>query len=154
MGGVDLNDQLRQYYHLRLKSRKNYKYFFWFIVDVALSNAYILTKFDTYLSDTYKTIKSFRIELAKQMIGDYNSRKRRGRRTSNYVKSKKITHFPKKTEDGKQHRYHYHYTYLKTRKYTTWFCHDCQQYLCHNGREDDCFLKYHSNAHHLQEEDD
>ena len=28
MGGVDRGDQLRQYYHLRLKSRKFYKYIF------------------------------------------------------------------------------------------------------------------------------
>ena len=28
MGGVDRGDQIRQYYHLRLKSRKFYKYIF------------------------------------------------------------------------------------------------------------------------------
>ena len=30
MGGVDYNDQLRGYYHVRLKCRKYYKYIFWF----------------------------------------------------------------------------------------------------------------------------
>ena len=32
MGGVDLGDQLRKYYSVRLKCRKNYKYIFWFIL--------------------------------------------------------------------------------------------------------------------------
>ena len=44
MGGVDRGDQLRQYYHLHLKSRKFYKYIFWFLVDVSITNTYILHK--------------------------------------------------------------------------------------------------------------
>ena len=32
MGGVDQNDQLRGYYHVRLKCRKYYKYIFWFLL--------------------------------------------------------------------------------------------------------------------------
>ena len=35
MGGVDRNDQLRQYYHVRLKSRKFYRYIFWFLLKYA-----------------------------------------------------------------------------------------------------------------------
>ena len=31
MGGVDKNDQLRQYYRLHLKSREFYRYIFWFL---------------------------------------------------------------------------------------------------------------------------
>ena len=46
MGGVDLGDQLRGYYHVRLKCTKNYKYIFWFLVDVAITNAFILQSFD------------------------------------------------------------------------------------------------------------
>ena len=37
MGGVDLNDQLRGYYQLRMKGRKYYKYIFWFLVDLAIT---------------------------------------------------------------------------------------------------------------------
>ena len=36
MGGVDKGDQLQQYYHLRLKSRKFYKYIFWYLVHVSI----------------------------------------------------------------------------------------------------------------------
>ena len=41
MGGVDHNDQLRQYYGIRIKGRKYYKYLWWFLFDVAVTNAYI-----------------------------------------------------------------------------------------------------------------
>ena len=47
MGGVDRGDQIRQYYHLRLKSRKFYKYIFWFLVDVCIANAHIIHKHNT-----------------------------------------------------------------------------------------------------------
>ena len=33
MGGVDRGDQLRGYYQVRLKSRKCYKYIFWYVFD-------------------------------------------------------------------------------------------------------------------------
>ena len=37
-GGVDLNDQLRGYYHLRLKGRKFYKYIVFFLIDLTITN--------------------------------------------------------------------------------------------------------------------
>ena len=42
MGAVDQGDQLRGYYHRRFKSREFYKYIFRFLVEVALTNAFIL----------------------------------------------------------------------------------------------------------------
>ena len=42
MGGVDKNDQLCGYYSVRTKSRKSYKYLFWFLFDVAIINSFIL----------------------------------------------------------------------------------------------------------------
>ena len=41
MGGVDRGDQLRGSYHICLKCMKNYKYIFGFLLDVAITNAYI-----------------------------------------------------------------------------------------------------------------
>ena len=29
------------------------------------------------------------------------------------------------------------------KKKTTWKYYDCDMYLCHNGKDDDCFLNYH-----------
>ena len=45
MGGVHRGDQLCHYYRLRLKCTKNYKYLFWFIVDIAITNAFILYQY-------------------------------------------------------------------------------------------------------------
>ena len=43
MSGVDTGDQLRGYYSCRTKSRKFYRYVF-FLFDVAITNAFILSK--------------------------------------------------------------------------------------------------------------
>ena len=44
MGRVNRNDQLRGYYHVQYKGRKSYKYVFWFLLDLAITNAYILSQ--------------------------------------------------------------------------------------------------------------
>ena len=74
MGGVNKNDQLRGYYLVRTKSRKSYKYIFWFIFDVAIVNSFILYGLSPS-TGRKKTMKEFRVELAHQLIGSYNSRK-------------------------------------------------------------------------------
>ena len=50
MGEVDLNDQLRGYYSVRLKGCKYYKYLWWFLFDIAITNAYILSKLHSNLT--------------------------------------------------------------------------------------------------------
>lgn len=79
MGGVDKSDQLRHYYRVRCKTRKFYRYIFWFMFDSSVVNAFILCK--GYLPVTDKsirqlTIKNFRLSLADGLIGTYNSRQR------------------------------------------------------------------------------
>ena len=63
MGGVDINDQLRQYYHAKLKT-KNYKYLFWFIFDVAVTNAFILGR----TNSQFKTVIDFRLKLLNKLL--------------------------------------------------------------------------------------
>ena len=43
MGGVDRGDRLRKYYHVHVKSRKYYKYIFWFVFEVCVLNSFILS---------------------------------------------------------------------------------------------------------------
>ena len=81
MSGVDRGDQLRQYYHIRYKSRKNYKYIFWFLFDVSVTNSYILYC-NSGTQNRLKTTKDFWLELARSLIGNYNNRKSRGRPAS------------------------------------------------------------------------
>ena len=70
MGGVDHNDQLCGYYNVRRKCRKFYKYMFWFVFDVAVTNSYIL--FHQYVENP---LPDLRVELAQSLIADYCSRK-------------------------------------------------------------------------------
>ena len=141
MGGVDKNDQLRQYYSIRARGRKCYKYIAYFSIDLAITNSYI---FHSLLSEpTFRNLKDFCLNLATQLIGSYNSRKRAGR--PSILPSKKFcqSHFPKKPND-KRYRCHYCYTYKKIRKDTQWYCEDCSIHLCHTGKSDDCFILYHT----------
>ena len=68
MGGVDSNNQLRGYYHVRLKCRKYYKYRFWFLFDLMVTNSFILCR--NYTDLPIKKVKDFRVALAKELIGD------------------------------------------------------------------------------------
>ena len=72
MGGIDLSDQLRGYYAVGRKSRKWWRYLFWFCVDFSIVNASILET----LAPNHSTRKqlAFRLELAKKLIGDFQNR--------------------------------------------------------------------------------
>ena len=62
---------------MRQKNRKHYKYIFWFLVDLAITNAYVLSQSNP---DTgVRNVKDFRTSLAKELIGTYASKKRVGR---------------------------------------------------------------------------
>ena len=106
MGGVDKNDQLREYYHVRLKSRKYYKYLFWMLFDVAITNALIIARANPALQVATRTVKDFRVTLGHDLLDSYCSRKRRGRPpTVNTKRFRGVEHFPL-LGDGKQHRCH------------------------------------------------
>ena len=141
MGGVDLNDQLRKYYNFNFKSRKSYKYIFFFLFQLAITNSFILSKQYTNLG--IKSIKKFREILAVELIGPYNSRKRPGRPLVTGVSKKpSLSHFPLRGAE-KTHRCYYCSHILKQRKETIWHCKDCNKFLCHKGTETDCFYLYH-----------
>lgn len=94
MRGVDHNDQLRQYYSVRFRSREFYRYIFWFLLEVCIANAYIL--FRQY-ADQHAVLRTFRLQLARDLIGDYCGRKRGKCRQLNQVQSLSLVgHFPKK----------------------------------------------------------
>ena len=86
MGGVDKNDQLRNYYHVRLKSRKFYKYHFWFVFDVSITNAYILCTRHTSMTNC--SVEKFHSDLARELIGEFCNRKRRGRPPTDVVQKR------------------------------------------------------------------
>ena len=141
MGGVDRGDQLRGDYHVRMKSRKFYKYIANFLLDVSITNAFVF-----YCSShpgTKVNIKKFREVLARQLISDYCSRKRPGRGANTHLGKKlPLQHFPTKVPSANT-RKRGRCKECTRRKDTQWFCRECGVWLCHPGTSDDCFLKWH-----------
>ena len=142
MGGVDNNDQLRGCNAIQTKSRKFYKYINWFIANLAITNSYILCREHTHLGT--RGITAFRVQLAKELIGSYRSRKRPGRHSSTQsaLPASFFEHFPVRGDEH-VHRCSYCHKHRNLRRETVWYCNACHKFLCHNGREDDCFLQYH-----------
>ena len=144
MGGVDLGDQLRGYYHMRMKCRKFYQYVAKFVLDVAITNAFILYK--NAHPTTKVNVLTFRHVLSEELIRDYCSKRRPGR-SSNLIHTKPLQHHPFRIQNPnggfKRGRCALHMESRK-RKDTQWFCHDCGVRLCHPGTEDDdCYFKWH-----------
>ena len=137
MGGVDHNDQMRGYYHVRLKCRKFYKYIFWFLFDITISNTYFLARAHCGLKCS---LKDARVTLAKALIKTYCSRKRLGRPPVN-PRRFNSNHFPVKMKI--KHRCFYCTKNKLGRHEPKWYCKECDKYLCHSGGNDDCFLLYH-----------
>ena len=148
MGGVDRGDQLRGYYSCRTKSRKFYKYIFHFLFDVAITNACILQK--NFCPDVvHANIKDFRLKLAGELIGDYCSRQRAGRKPV-VLRPIPLRHFPVKIPSDSQVVKHkrgrcaHCRDTRHSRKDSYWFCRECEVWLCHSGHpSDDCFLQWH-----------
>lgn len=168
MGGVDHADQLRNYYRVRCKTRKFYKYIFWFLFDCTIVNAFILWK--NYLPMTDITtrqlsIKNFRLSLANGLIGEYNSRQRYALPTSiraacresfstptkrTRVDSSSSTldtegHFPIKDTRG---RCAFCWSFRNERHETNIRCRKCRKPLCVESRDPpgpSCFERYHKN---------
>ena len=147
MGGVDRNDQLRQYYTVPTKCRKFYKYIFWFLFEASITNAHILHS--NYSGAQKMSLKEFRLDLAKSLVGDFHSKKRHNRHPAPPT-NLTLLHFPMKRTDqttGKVIRRRCWYCWSrrnKQRNDTAWYCHECQHHFCHTGLQDtDCFLQHH-----------
>ena len=154
-GGVDHGDQLRRYYTLRLKCMKNYKYIFWFLVDVSITNAFIsYTQYCVHVASPESLrLKQFRLQLAEALIGDYYGRQRIGRpRTSSasctQPIAQQLSHFPLKSGLKKRCVYCYYSRNPPCRKESRWYCGDCEgsPTLCLTGTADtsDCWRLWHS----------
>ena len=75
MGGVDLNDQLCTYYKAGRPSHKWWRYIMWFLVNVSITNAWILFK-ESGRAASYTHVK-FSMELAELLRNNFSSRKNR-----------------------------------------------------------------------------
>ena len=128
-----------------------YKYIFTFLLDVAITNAFILMK-HYCPSCPFSDMKSFRLQLAKELMGVYCSRCRRGRGGA-VIHPLPYCHFPIKMEDEnhapKRKRGHCAlHAASHLRASSTWYCRECDVWPCHNGDPaNDCFMKWHTRHH-------
>ncbi|KAL8589454.1 hypothetical protein ACOMHN_061665 [Nucella lapillus] len=75
--GVDKHDQMRSYYGSKLKFTKWWKYVFFFCLDTAAVNAYILYK--QSVAAPHQKHVDFQTEIFEGMVAGFNGRKRLGR---------------------------------------------------------------------------
>lgn len=142
MGGVDRYDQLRENYEIGRKSTKWWFRIFYYLLDMAVINAFILMKINNTKNDQLK----FRINLARQLIGGYSLRKRRYKPTP-FLSNKRLvpdevrlngvgTHFPQKINTYR--RCGLCSTVAKEKR-TKVLCSGCKVPLC----LEICFNKFH-----------
>ena len=125
-----------------MKCRKFYQYVAKFVLDVAITNSFILYK--NAHPTTKVNVLTFRHVLSEELIGDYCSKRRPGR-SSNLIRTMPLQHHPFRVQNPnggfKRGRCALHMDSRK-RKDTQWFCHDCGVWLCHPGTEDDdCYFQ-------------
>ena len=128
MGGVDRGDQYRKYYHVRVKSRKSYKYIFWFLFEICVLNSFILSRYSPCTTST-PTYLSFRKQLAHELIGNYNSRRRHviSRTVIHHHLVVNTHHFPARAPTRRVCKRH------SCNRQTYWYCGTCVKHLCHTG---------------------
>ena len=111
MGGVDLADQMREYYACTCRSRTRwYMRLFWFFLDLAIINAYILESVSPNhvppiawtgrQKKQYRSQLDFRKQLVTELISDHSSRASRGRPPIARRRSTDLTrpHFPEQLQ--------------------------------------------------------
>ena len=87
MGGVGHFDQLQERYEIGRRSRKWWHRILYFLIDLAIGNAFILWKVSRKNLGPQDQLY-FRLRLARQLISGFSSRERKGRPAS-FLSSKK-----------------------------------------------------------------
>ena len=141
MNGVDHADQLRTEYSTYRTSKKWWAYVFWFLFDVAITNGLVLMKESPNHNRVTKnnrqkprTMIEFRMNLAKQLIGDY---KENGRAALATISN---GNFPEKGEKRGRCR---QCSKNGRRREVITRCKECSIHLC-----TDCFEPYHRSLAH------
>ena len=137
MGGVDRNDQLRQYYYVRLKCRIFFRYIFFSFC--GCHSKYLHSTHTHYSSKAWQPLKEFRLELAKGLVGEYHSKERHNRHHAPSTKLS-ILHFQSKVSNDttgvaicSRCWFYFNNKRLQQLRNTPWYCHECPLYFCHTG---------------------
>jgi len=95
MGGVDRNNRGAEMYRISRPTRKWWWAVFWHIMDSLVHNAWVLMYPDGADNVRKKQQLQFRINLAKQLIGDFSCRQRKGPKVPHPVP---FQHWPEKRD--------------------------------------------------------
>lgn len=131
MGGVDLSDQLLQYYSTHRRTARWYRTMFLHFVDIATTNAYILHREISHTKQVqHMTHKNFLVELVSQLCGVDKAGAVIQRSTDHVpVAIDVATDVKKKATQGRRicHRCQ---QVEKKRNLTPWKCKACDVALC------------------------
>lgn len=144
MGGVDKFDQLRECYAVGRRSVKWWHRIFYYLLDLAIVNSFIMWKMKQANPSNCHQL-DFRINLARQLIGGFSSRKSRGR-PPNFIKqalpdSVRLAnvgcHMPERNDNYR--RCKMCSKGRKSQQRTRFVCSFCKVPLCIHP----CFVKFH-----------
>ena len=93
MGGVDKNDQMKSYYGINISGKKWWTRVFFDLIDRAIFNGKVL--FNESPHTPRKSLKDFKVNIAKLLIGNFCSRRKRGRSSLDNQQARFVErHFP------------------------------------------------------------
>uniref|UniRef100_A0A087X5I5 Zgc:162611 n=1 Tax=Poecilia formosa TaxID=48698 RepID=A0A087X5I5_POEFO len=142
MGGVDLSDQLIQYYSTKRKTSRWYRTLLLHFLDIATTNAFILHReISSTKQEQAMTHKDFMVELMCQLCGMSKEGISQSRRADHVpVAISTVTDSAQKGSKGRlkcRHCLQY-----KKRHDTPWKCQACDVPLC-VAVDRNCFLEWH-----------
>jgi hypothetical protein len=135
MNGVDRHDQFRMKYALGRDGKKSWKYIFWFLMNCAIVNAFIIFSNKSRRRNSKKRFHhlDFRLELAHELIAGFNGPEMQNVQFQpQNLQGHEFVHMKSKR------RCCVHLN-NKVRKETVYGCNTCGVHLCKDG----CHFQYH-----------
>lgn len=143
--GVDKNDQMKSYYGINISGKKWWTRVFFDLIDRTIFNSKVLYNESPHSSR--KSLKDFKVDLAKLLIGNFCSWQKHGRTSLNNQQARFVErHFPDflpLNDKGKRmERRCVICSQASIRKNTSYYCPDCDVGLCAAP----CFRMYHQQS--------
>ena len=158
MRGVDRGDQLIGYYNVGRRSTKWWKRCFSHLIECSLLNAHILDSLTVH-AQSKRDFLSFRLDVAKGLIGTFSSRKAAGRRSGESTELERLNpqlgHWPTTSKRKlncvvcSTKRAKLHLSRSELRHETRIKCSRCNVHLCIE-EERQCYTKYHTHIQYWQ----
>lgn len=145
MRGVDLCDQLRECYQVGRPSKKWWRYFLWFYVNLCIVNAYVVLRESrggsppAGFNGKQFTQRHFRIRLAQQLIGDYQGARGMERAARKRHADSPLEYGHRLERMSERSRRCRNCTNKGLRHESVFGCKICNVHLCRGG----CFSEFH-----------